>query len=165
MEQVMKLTEAIEAAIEASPTASPSDLAANVLRHVRKDDLAPLLVDHLTRMQRDRTRETERQAFRKLMDREFREPINFPAATPQQGARTLARLASERFTLADGTVVDWLKATIEDHLARISYLRSIQARYNQGVDDTVRRHEEAVALIEAAGVSCLDEIDDPVSAA
>lgn len=156
----MKLHEAIEEVIESTPTAAPGDLAQRVLRLVSKDDLEPLLVEHLTRIQRDRTRETERMTFRKLIDREFTEPIKMTAVDDEPASLTLSRLAKERFALSDGTVVDWLKATTDDHLARISYLRSIQARYNQGVNDTVRRHERAIEVIEAAGVACLDELGE-----
>lgn len=156
----MKLQEAIEKVIEDGPTASPSDLAHQVMQLVSKDALEPLLVEHLTRVQRDRTRETERMTFRKLMDREFGEPVCMPSGYDEPASHTLSRLAKERFALADGTVVDWLKATADDHLARISYLRSIQARYNQGVDETVRRHERAIEAIESAGVTCLEEVGE-----
>ena len=159
----MKLNEAIDETIEAAPTASPTKLAEMVLRLVTKNDLAPLLVDHLASMQRDRTRETEREAFRTLMDREYPEPISMPDIPAGTASMTLSRLAQERFVLADGTVVDWLKATVDDHLSRISYLRSIQARYNQGVDATVGRHETSIDAITEAGVTCLDELGDHVT--
>jgi outer membrane protein TolC len=159
----MKLNEAIDETIEAAPTASPTQLAEMVLRMVTKDDLAPLLVDHLAGMQRHRTRETEREAFRTLMDREYPEPINMPDIPAGTASMTLSRLAEERFVLGDGTVVDWLQATIDDHLARISYLRAIQARYNQGVNATVDRHQTAIDAITAAGVTCLDELGDHVT--
>ena len=154
----MKLNEAIEEVIEATPTAPTADLAIAVLCRVDKDDLAPLLIDHLTRIQRERTRENERAAFRELSERNFSEPFTMPTS-PGEAEMTLSRLARERFALADGSVVDWLKATREAHEARISYLKAIQRQYNAGIEDTIKRHEDAIALIEANGVTCLAELE------
>jgi hypothetical protein len=156
----LKLNEAIEEVIEAMPTAPTVDLAIEVLQRVDKDELAPLLIEHLSRIQRDRTREIERAAFRRLVDREFKEPVSFPAASGGQATATLGRLARERFALADGSVVDWLKATRADHEARISYLTMIQRQFNAGIEETIKRHKDAIALLDAHGVTCLEQLQE-----
>lgn len=50
--------------------------------------------------------------------------------------------------------ISWGKATVADHLQRIEFLRVHIA----GCQATIRRHEDAIKAIEAAGVACLDEL-------
>lgn len=74
-----------------------------------------------------------------------------PTADP-----TADRLAflNERFFVPGVGLVTWAEATIEHHLARISYLNDKA----QGILDTAARHEVAIADIKAAGVKTLGEL-------
>lgn len=67
-----------------------------------------------------------------------------------------SRVLDESFAVdGSGRRVLWGAATVEDHKARIAFLAS----YVSAINVTIRRHEEAVARIEAHGVSCLNEIE------
>ncbi len=64
-------------------------------------------------------------------------------------------LAGRAFWLPDGTYVNWLEATPEQHRARAGWLR-------QDVQHVVAKaelHEEAARRIEAAGVRCLADLE------
>lgn len=60
------------------------------------------------------------------------------------------------FPLPDGRRVSWSEATVEDHEARIGYLRAVHLA---GILRTISEHEAAVELIRRFGVSCLAEIE------
>lgn len=67
-------------------------------------------------------------------------------------------LAKNEFALLDGTWVEWLKATPEQHEQRASALRQQVA----GVLASVSLHERCAEVIREHGVSCLGEV--PASA-
>lgn len=50
--------------------------------------------------------------------------------------------------------ISWGKATREQHVQRIEFLQAHIA----GCQATIHRHEAAIAAIDAAGVTCLDEL-------
>ena len=56
--------------------------------------------------------------------------------------------------LGDGTTVVWGDALREQHLQRMAWLR----RQVDGLEQTIARHAVAVAAIDAAGVSCLNDL-------
>lgn len=66
------------------------------------------------------------------------------------------RLLDASFALGDGRFVRWGEATIADHEARVAFLEAHVA----GVRTTIDRHLEAVALLHAHGVTCLDELTE-----
>lgn len=66
------------------------------------------------------------------------------------------RLYLETFSLGSGRSVLWGLATVDDHSQRIANLTAHQA----GVAETIARHEDAIVRIQAAGVSCLGEIEE-----
>lgn len=59
------------------------------------------------------------------------------------------------FTRSDGERVPWLTATVADHLDRIE----LQQRLLVGIQADIDRHRAAIAAIEAAGVTCLADLD------
>lgn len=87
-------------------------------------------------------------------DIERRSPLRqvFDGPTPLELRRE--RLEST-FPIGDGRRIAWSTATVDDHRARIEYLREHIA----GVEHTIREHETAIDLITAAGVTCLAEIE------
>ncbi len=54
-----------------------------------------------------------------------------------------------------GKRVRWGDMTVEQHRERIAFLN----RHIKGVQRTIGEHEQAVAAIEAAGVSCLNDLE------
>lgn len=69
----------------------------------------------------------------------------------------ISALASSAFVLPDGRWVTWADATVDDHMARARW----QRRLASDVLNDALRHEEAVKLIQEAGVTCLAELDAP----
>lgn len=67
------------------------------------------------------------------------------------------RLVSEKFALPDtGEWVSWGEATSEQHRARAGWLRDHADRTLA----TATRHEQAADDIDAAGVTCLNDLID-----
>lgn len=64
-----------------------------------------------------------------------------------------AELLNSSFSLGDGRSVTWGRATVADHRLRAGLLATTAA----GTLQTAALHEEAIAVIEAAGVTCLTE--------
>lgn len=68
------------------------------------------------------------------------------------GARK--ELLEATFATPSGRVL-WRLATVEQHRERIAYMRVLRDGYNADI----KAHEDAIAAIVAAGVSCLGEIE------
>lgn len=99
----------------------------------------------------DEVRRCWRSAVRPL------EPRSGVSAADPAGAR--AEYLKARFSLPDGRHPTWGEATVEDHLLRIAMLTKLR----DGLAATIRAHEDAVARLTEAGVSCLNDL--PVEAA
>jgi hypothetical protein len=141
--------ELISAAIDAEPDASAVAIADGLIARVRKVDLLPLLVEAVEHIQRHRVRNREQAAFRAV----FGSRSGVVLETPSAAFRVLY---ADTFRLGDGRVVSWGKANVEEHRQRIALLTKLR----DGIDITIARHHEAIARIEAAGVTCLAEIED-----
>lgn len=76
-----------------------------------------------------------------------------PRLTTQPSAR--AELVARTFTLPDGTFVDWLRATADQHRRRAGWQRQHAADCERDAE----LHERAAITIEGAGVSCLADLD------
>lgn len=71
-----------------------------------------------------------------------------------------AELLMTTFALGDGRTVSWGRATVADHRQRVSML----ANKAIGTLQTAALHEEAIAVIEEAGKTCLTEVRMEVAA-
>ena len=101
--------------------------------------LLPLVEDYLAHLNRAEVRASEQRAF-----------------SQREGEPTrlaVAELVDKYFATGDGWV-RWGEATVEDHQARIAFLKKMRT----GIDATIERHEEAIKKIIEAGVTCLDEL-------
>lgn len=66
------------------------------------------------------------------------------------------RLLTESFAIdGAGRRVTWGEATVDDHYMRIAFLQGLQLSIQQTID----RHQSAIDLIEAEGVTNLNEIE------
>jgi hypothetical protein len=74
---------------------------------------------------------------------------------PSGAVARRSALMQSTFPLGDGTRVAWGQATVDDHRQRVAFLAAMR----DGITNTIASHLDAVDAIEAAGVSCLDEID------
>lgn len=117
-------------------------------REQLEEELLPLVRDECRRRRRAGVRQKERQAAN-------------GSGNPRPGSSDAADPASERaawlasvFVLPDGRRVAWGEATIEDHVARMDYLND----FRREVQETIDLHERVRQAIEAAGVTCLDEV-------
>lgn len=104
------------------------------------DLVRPLIVQEGRRYVRSRTRRIEHR-------------VSFGDQESRADARI--RLARESFSLPDGRNVRWLDATVDDHLARAAWQRV----FADSCIADAELHEKAAAEIEAAGVTCLREIE------
>jgi len=150
----MSLRAEIERALSSEPMGDAETLAATVVGKVAKAELVPLVAQVIRDAQRSSARTQERQAFREA----FQAKANQPRPVLPDGLRSLF---ATPFRLGDGTEVRWLKATVGEHRQRIELLTKLRG----GIDRTIAQHQDAVALIEDAGVTCLDDLDHPAQAA
>lgn len=130
----------------------PEAAADAVLWTMRKADLAaivrPLLVNEARRSQRANVRQIEAEAFRRIADGE--DPVS-----------VRRKLSETTFVLPSGEYVSWLDATVDQHLARAGWQRSLASACTTDAE----RHESAAESIRAAGVSCLRDLETQEGAA
>lgn len=129
------------------PQGDPDELARGLAKKLAKDDLIVLLAADIEDEQRNLTRSNEKSAFASLLSK--------GQGTGKSGSSEgLRGLFKDRFALGDGLGgVEWGKATIEQHRTRIAMLEVLR----DGIHATIQRHEEAITIIETAGVTCLEE--------
>lgn len=127
------------------PQEDPTVLAQFVAEMFSKDEFIDLLAEDIKHAQRWQVLVTEKESFSSLHE----------AASVPAPAVGMASLFRSRFSLGDGagTMIEWGKATVADHTARIAMLEAMVA----GVQATITRHRKAIAIIEAAGATCLEE--------
>ncbi len=147
----------IRDAIATYPANSDETVAIEVLNRLKvrvaaAKVLQPLVENAVAAHRRGETRHTERAAFSRPWSSP-RQLLN--DATPVDVMDARNELLASGFFTVDGRRVEWAKATIDDHEARIGALRAHVA----GVQRTISAHEQAVAAIKAAGVTCLAEIE------
>lgn len=126
--------------------ATPDEAADRVLGSVAKAQLAalvrPLLVLEANRVARSLVRGIEREMDDRIAHGE--DPIS-----------VRRKLSAETFALPNGTRVAWLDATAADHRARARWQMKLAGACSADAD----RHLAAALAIEAAGASCLREIE------
>lgn len=126
---------------------SPEEAAEQVIRSTPKTELAalvfPLLVVHARRFIRHGLRDIENEAHR-LID------------SGEDPLVVRRKLSQTEFALPDGRYVSWGQATAEDHRLRAQWQRA----HSASCIEDAERHEAAAALIETAGVSCLDSLGE-----
>jgi hypothetical protein len=119
-------------------------LAADFLAETDHSLLADLLANEFARLRRDAARLVELAEIAAI----HRTP---PEWTPKLRANLVA--------LGDRKTTTFGQMTVEQHRIRIAMLTKVR----DGVDRTIGLHEEAVAAIEAAGVTCLDDLAAPAT--
>lgn len=129
------------------PDAEPRELAATLIRRLKRTDLIDLLADEIAHRQRANARDVERTAFNTKFATNTR---TAPTATPN----AYRALFAATFSLGDRTTVTWGDATRDDHLRRIAMLEKLR----DGIDRTINQHRQAVRLIDQHGVNCLGAI-------
>jgi hypothetical protein len=126
-------------------TVADADLARRLLDALMQRGqvglLVTILTDEVRRVRRFQVARVERQTF------------GAQGGEPAEGG--WLRLLPESFVLPDGRMVTWGQATVEDHEARIGWLRGQMDALGQDVD----RHQQAVKLIREHGATCLAEIE------
>ncbi len=113
-----------------------------------------LLAEEIAHHQRNLMRAQERRAFATWRGRA--RPGTAWRGVASQDKGPFAALFAVEFKLGDGRSVPWLKATVAEHQQRITLLERLRA----GLDETIKRHQDAIALIQESGVTCLAEIGD-----
>lgn len=94
---------------------------------------------------------------REAFDREEREReiSKLIAATESRVRLELtAELLAASFALGDNSEATWGEATVEQHQQRLDML----IKHAAGTVDTATRHRAAIAMIQAAGATCLAEV-------
>jgi hypothetical protein len=143
----MTFGQRIAAEVRAGRT--PEEVAADLSVTATPDDVAELIEEKARIIGRAEVRERESDAFReRFRDIAAGAPITIAPSV------TMRQLFNEKFSLGSGEVVTWGQATVAQHALRIEMLGKIRA----GIDETIGRHREAIRMIEANGVSRLEEI-------
>lgn len=146
----MTLATVIHKTAEGNPTGDPTTMAKALIGRFTKVELTELVADAIAGEQRLLTLASEKTAF----GREF---LSKPTSIGTDAVRdAFKELAGTRFALGTGLQIEWLEATVEDHLQRIAYLSKLR----DGLDSTIARHQAAITAITEAGVTCLREIAD-----
>lgn len=145
----MSLWQEIKNAAQGDPTGDPKALASRLYRRLGRAEIVSLLAAEIAHEQRGCARATEVAAFRGA----FTTKLTDPAAKGDESA--FAALFGTRFALGDGTEATWDKATIEQHEQRIAMLEKLR----NGLDRTIQRHRDAVAILRSTGARCLAEVD------
>lgn len=124
----------------------PDQAADRALAGATKEALArvlrPLVVMEARRLCRGDTRNLE-------------DEVDTRIAAGEDPLSVRRKLSGSEFALPDGRYVPWLDATAADHLARAGW----QRRVGQACITDAERHEVAAADIEAAGVTCLRDLE------
>lgn len=137
----------ITAALQKMPKSDSRLVAKYILDRTPKREMIALLAEEVDHVRRIETRKVETSAFRSFFSKSARTP-------ELQSLDTLRPAFAEKFNLGEGFVVQWGKATVEQHRRRIAML----AKLRNGLSESIRRHEYAIQLLEQSGASCLDEI-------
>ncbi len=105
--------------------------------------IRPLLLLHARHALRAVTRRVEDETFKRIEGGE----------DPMSARR---KLVGYSFDLPGGRTVHWLDATATEHMERAFMQRALADKCIVDAE----RHEQAAAEIEAAGVSCLRELEE-----
>lgn len=152
------LYETIRDAAAKNPEASPTEIAKQLLKRLSHEELVNLLANEIARFQRNDTRGIERRVFGKMANlvpliSNERQPLSRRIVSNDLSA--LQPLLPKRFVLQGGVRVSWAEATTEQHRMRIEFLE----KRRDGINTTISQHENAIEIIEAAGVECLGQLN------
>ena len=104
--------------------------------------LRGLVLAEADRISRNRTHSRERQVAQRI-------------AAGGDPIKARRKLAGDSFALPDGTSAEHLTASAEQHRLRAGWLRD----HASGVLATASFHDDCADAIEAAGVTCLADLD------
>lgn len=144
-----------QAAVDA-PDKDPEKVAKQLLQSLGRAELLALLAREIAGAQRQVVATVEAAAFRAA------------SASPKAAIESADRLTAfrpllaARIKLGDGSGgVTWGQATVAEHQQRIAFL----AKLRDGIDQTIERHREAIALLSESGAACLDDLASSEAAA
>lgn len=147
----MNIYERINKECVAARDADATEIAERILRMCSKADLEPLLLSAIETAQRGYVRSEEVKFLSTLMD--AMKPSLLPSV-PKYDPSEFLPLLKRRIALGDGTATTWGLATLADHQARLAMLMA----QRNGLTETIRRHEEAIRILEESGARCLAEL-------
>lgn len=150
--------ETLRNAIDEHPELDADELAALVVDGLPRDELVYLVAQEIIAIRRHQTRAIEAEAFRSMR------PGFSPGRKPKSGAverEGFKALFGASFRVGDGSKVMWEHATVEQHKQR----KAMLSKMRDGLNETISFHDQAISALEAAGVSCLAELDEGQAAA
>lgn len=150
------LADQIREIVDEHPEGDPGDLALLVLARITKEDCLPVITEAVQNAQRLRVNAREKRAFTELFNGGTTVKAKVKRREKKDNRMEAFRpLFNSSFELGNGEGrVMWMKATVEQHRLKVERLTKIRS----GIDETITRHLEAIRLIEAAGVSSLEEL-------
>lgn len=153
----MTLSARIRTAIDDKPGSSHEEIAAAVSAALLDDDdlaaiLFELVLERVKGVRRAEVRSIEHQLGRPLLARHK----NKAPMAKLVDASERPRLLSQYFDVGDGSSVTWGSATPDQHRLRIGML----TKTRDGITASINLHRDALALIESAGVACLNDLPD-----
>ena len=132
-------------AMSIDPVMLAQELCGSLSRNERAAWLIELTADAIRSAQRQSAHRVEMTAFSQSRT----------AGEDELRAR-MRDLFSTPIALGENESALWGSATVEQHRQRIAMLSKIR----DGIDSTIRRHTQAIEIIEDAGVTCLNEVGD-----
>lgn len=151
--------------LEKMPEASSEEVAEAVVDDsLSREAFVEIVRTEVLSVRRDQVRAVERRVFNDIMESSRKRAeanektaaesgVDFSSVAAQQRFQDLRRKA---FSLGNGKVVEWGKATVEEHEIRVSFLEKFRA----GVDRTIDQHRTAIKALLDNGVDCLDDIPE-----
>jgi hypothetical protein len=128
-------------------------LAATLLKQIRsKAELVPLIAEEFQHLRRTQTQRLEAHALRSMTTQRLRKPT--PQAI-QADLDAVRDLMDRRYALGDGRRPRFGAMTANEHQVCIDMaMTQINAQQQR-----IALHRRAIAIIDAAGVGCLDEVN------
>jgi hypothetical protein len=149
----MKLRQRMEAIMAAYPKATDQVLAARLLQQVKKSDLVQLVAEEFQHLRRAQTQRLEQEAIHEMMTQRPRRISVAGAVAFDMDA--MRPLLDRKYADGTGRRMRYGAMTVTDHQACIEQAMSqINAQQQR-----IALHRRAIAVIQAAGVECLDEVD------
>lgn len=150
-----RIEQVIAAALKQDPSLSDEQISQSIFERVRKAELLPLLTAEVRRQRRSIVLPEEREFFAKFAETKVN-PERHEVKRAEVSAAWLraGALLRKQFALGDGERVEWGRATVQQHEARIAYLTKMR----DGIGATITEHRNAIALIQESGVECLDDV-------
>ncbi len=139
--------EVMRDAAASDPDGDPMAVAASAIGRLDRGALISMAAEEIAWQQRALVRDSEMSAFRLVQ--------STGSKVDMDTVKALVQITGS-FQLGNGERVSWRHATVDQLRQR----RDFMARMRSGLDASIARLDVAIEAIEAAGVTCIADLDD-----